>query len=81
MDITSVTFAGLMTLGFVNVVTFYKPELDSKVKFFISFLFALAVLFIPSELGNMLLDKMKEAIEIALAASGTYKLLTKAGGN
>lgn len=80
MDFTSITFAGLMTLGFVNVVTFFQPDIDSKIKFFISFLFALAVLFVPVELGNMLLDKMKQAIEIALVTSGGYKIAQKAGG-
>ena len=80
MDISTMTFAGLMTLGFVNVITFFEPDLDSKIKFFISFLFAFTVLFIPADLGVMLLNKMKEAIEIALTASGAYKVAMKAGG-
>jgi hypothetical protein len=80
MDFTSMTFAGLATLGIVNVIGFFKPDLDSKVKFAISIGAALAFLFVPADVGNMLANKIKEAIEIAFAVSGTYKLATKVGG-
>lgn len=80
MDFTSMTFAGLATLGIVNVITFWKPGLDSKVKFAISICAALAFLFVPADIGNMLANKIKEAIEIAFAVSGTYKLATRIGG-
>lgn len=80
MDFTSMTFAGLATLGLVNVIGFWKPNLDSKVKFTISILAALAFLFVPADLGSMLADKIRQAIEIALAVSGTYKLAQKVGG-
>jgi uncharacterized membrane protein (DUF485 family) len=80
MDLGSLTFIGLMTLGFVNVVSFYKPNLDSKIKFTLSLVFAFALTFVPVEFANVVLDKAKQAIEVALAASGTYKLAQKAGG-
>lgn len=81
MDLTSLTFVGLVTIGVVNVISFFKPELDSKVKFAISVVTAFIVTFIPAELGNIILEKAKIAIEVAFAASGGYKLFTKAGGN
>ncbi len=81
MDIGSLTLAGLAAIGVVNVVTFFKADLDSRIKFAISFVAALAVLFIPAELGSMILDKSKEALTVAFAASGAYKVATKAGGN
>jgi hypothetical protein len=80
MDISSLTLAGLVAIGAVNAISFFKADLDSKIKFAISFVVAFAVLFVPVELGSMLLQKAKEALEIALAASGTYKLAQKVGG-
>lgn len=73
MDFETMTFAGLAALGIVNVITFYYPLLDSKIKFFLSFLAAFLVLFVPAELGNQIADKIKEALTLAFAASGFYK--------
>ena len=75
------TLAGLVAIGAVNVLTMWKPDMDSKVKFLISFIVAFLVLFVPPDLGNILLDKAKEAIIIALSASGVYKLTQKIGGD
>lgn len=80
MNLADLTFVGLMTLGFVNVLTFYKPNLDSKVKFGASVVVAFVLTFVPVELGNVILEKAKVSLETALAASGAYKLATKAGG-
>lgn len=80
MNFEGMTFIGLMTIGFVNVVTFYKPNLDSKMKVYISVVFAFALTFVPVNIGVLVLDKMKLAIEIALMASGGYKIAQKAGG-
>ena len=81
MDILNLGFVGLMTVGFVNVITLWKPDLDSRIKFGASILVAFGLLFVPMDLSNMLADKIKTAVEIALAATGTYKLATKIGGN
>ena len=81
MEFGSLTLAGLIAIGTVNVISFFKTDLDSKIKFAISFVVAFAVLFVPFEVGNVILQKIKDALEIALAASGTYKLATKVGGN
>lgn len=81
MDISNMTFAGLATAGIVNVVTFFKPNLNSKTKFALSILAAFALTFVPKEMGVELYDKLKTAIEIAFAVSGTYKIATKFGGN
>ncbi len=81
MDLTNATLVGLVTLGFVNVLSIYKPELDSRAKFAASIAVAFAVLFVPAEIGNLLLDKIKTALEVAFAVSGTYKLAQKIGGD
>ena len=80
MDFSNMTFVGLATLGTVNVIGFFYPKLDSKVKFGLSIAAALLFAFGPAELGNLLFDKVKLAIEVALAVSGSYKLATKVGG-
>jgi hypothetical protein len=80
MDLQSITLAGLFVIGVVNVVTFFKPILDSRVKFAISFVAAFVALLIPADLGAYFLNIAKQAIETAFIASGGYKLLTKAGG-
>lgn len=81
MDFSNLTFVGLMTLGAVNVLTFFKPAMDSKVKFGLSVAFAFALGFVPVELGNTIFEKAKVALEVAFAASGAYKVASKAGGN
>jgi len=80
MDLSSMTFIGLVTVGVVNVVTFFKPNLDSKVKFAIALVAAFVLTFVPADLGVLILDKLKIAIEVALASSGAYKLAMKVGG-
>lgn len=80
MDIQTTSLAGLVAIGVVNVITMFKSDLDSRIKFGISLVVAFAVLFVPQELGNMILEKLRLAIEVAFAASGLYKLASKAGG-
>jgi hypothetical protein len=80
MELFELALPGLVALGVVNVISFFKPDMDSRIKFAVSFVVALAVLFVPEDLGFMLADKIKEALTIAFAASGIYKLATKAGG-
>jgi len=72
---------GTMTIGFVNIVLFFKPDLDSKIKILLAFLFAFAWGYVPATIAVDLLNRLKIAIEIALSSSGIYKLVTKAGGN
>lgn len=80
VDLQNITFVGLMTVGFVNVLTFFLPNLNSKIKFGISVPVAFLLTFVPNELGNIILDHAKVALEIALTSSGLYKLTQKVGG-
>lgn len=81
MDLQSLTLAGLAAVGIVNVVSFFRPTLDSKVKFALSFASAfLVIALVPVDLGNIILEHAKEALVIAFAMSGTYKIASKAGG-
>lgn len=80
MDLTNIGFVALMTIGFVNVLSFWKPTMDSKVKIGVSIAFAFVLTFIPADMGNLIANKLKEAIEIALLATGGYKVAQKVGG-
>ena len=66
---------------FVNVLLFFKPDLNSKMKIVAAFIFAFAWSYVPAVITIDLLNRLKIAIEIALSSSGIYKLVTKAGGN
>lgn len=74
------TLAGLVAIGAVNVLTFFKPGLDSRIKFTASLVAAFAVTFIPTDLGAVILNHLKDALTVAFAASGAYKIASKAGG-
>ena len=80
MDLQTITLSGLVAIGVVNVISFFKPGIDSKIKFAASLAAAFAVTFIPVEVGNTILQHLKDAITVAFAASGAYKIAQKAGG-
>lgn len=80
MDYSELTLAGLITVGMVNVISIYKPNIDSKTKFILSVITAFVISFIPESIGLVILDKAKTALEVALFASGTYKIAQKVGG-
>lgn len=73
-DWANAGFIGLATIGFVNVLLMWKPTLSPKARFFSGVAFAFAATFVPAELGNLILDKLKLAVSVGLASSGTYKL-------
>lgn len=80
MDLTGVTLAGLAAVGVVNVITFFKPDLSSQIKFALSFVSAFLIIsLVPADLGNIILEYAKQALVIAFAMSGTYKIATKVG--
>lgn len=81
LNLGNATLVGLAIIGVVNVVSFFYPKLGSKEKFAISVAVALAVGFIPADLGTQILNHIKDALIASFAVSGAYKLSTKMGGN
>lgn len=81
MDIGNLTLTALFAVGAVNIILLFKPEIDSKWKFAISFVAAFIAYFIPADLGSIILNAAKEAIAAAVVGSGIYKIATKTGGN
>ena len=80
MDFGSLTLTALFAVGAANVVLLFKPDVDSRIKFGISFVAAFIAFFIPADLGSIILNAAKEAIAAAIIGSGVYKVATKAGG-
>lgn len=80
INVNDITLTGLAVIGVVNVVTFYRPQTSSKTKFVLSIVVAFLISFIPADLGNIILTRALDAIKLAFAASGSYKLFSKAGG-
>lgn len=80
MDFAGQAFVGLTTIGFINVLGFFYPQLNPKIKIATSAVFAFIMLFVPAEIGNIIFDRARIAIEIALASSGGYKIAQKIGG-
>lgn len=80
-NFSDLTFIGLISLGVVNVLSFFYPKLDSRIKFGASVVVAFAMTFVPVDIGILIVDKAKVALEVAFAASGGYRLAQKAGGN
>ena len=80
MELSEITFLGLMSVGFVNVLGFLVPNLKSEIKFALSFIFAFALTFVPADMASHITQKAVQALEVALTASGAYKLAQKAGG-
>lgn len=81
MDIVNLSLTGLVVLGVVNVLTMLRPNASSFVKFAISLVVAFGITFIPATLANELTNHLKEAVAVAFAVSGGYKLAQKAGGS
>lgn len=80
MDIQSLTFLGLVGFGTVTVISFFKPDMDSRIKFALCVLAVFIATFIPVDLGNIILNKVKMSLEVAIAFAGAYKFAAKISG-
>lgn len=81
MDFESMTLTALFAVGAANVYMMFFPTGDSRIKYIVSFVAALVAYFIPTDLGNVLLNAIIAAISAATIGSGVYKVAQKAGGN
>lgn len=81
VDWQTITFTGLATIGFVNGLTMWKPRMDSRAKYFWSVIFAITASFVPADVGHWIVNKVKDGVEVALMASGAYKMAQKVSGN
>ena len=72
MDIQSMSFVALITFGAVSAVNYWK-KLDSQMNLMLSVVIAIALSFVPADLGNLIANKIKEAVAIAIGLNGLYQ--------
>lgn len=72
VDVASMGFLALATFGSVSAVNFWK-KLDTKQNFLLSVAFAFAFTFVPENLGNVFLNKFRDAYAIATFLNGLYQ--------
>ena len=65
-----------LTFGAVSAVNIFYKHLESKWNLALSFAFALVFAFIPVDLGNVILTKIKDAFQVAIALNGSYQFLS-----
>lgn len=84
LDLTTVGFVALMSFGIVAIINF-KWKLTSMQNFWLSVGCAFLLGFVPADFGNMILNRIKDAISIGLSLTGAYKALQgvakKVGGS
>lgn len=80
MDLGTIGLVGVMAIGAVNIVSFFKPNMDSRIKVAISFVVALLTSLIPADIQSVVLEKISIAVAATLASSGGYKIAQKMGG-
>lgn len=75
-------FISLFNLGFVPFATFgavaafnFWKKLDSKQNFLLSVGFAIAFSFVPADWGNVILNKVKDGVSVAVVLNGAYQFL------
>lgn len=74
IDITTAGFILLSTFGAVSAVNFWKKQ-TTQWNFILSVLFAFLFGFVPADLGNLIANKIKDAIAIAVTLNGAYQFI------
>ncbi len=74
IDIASAGFVLLATFGAVSAVNFWKKQ-TSQMNFILSVVFAIVFSFVPPDLGNVIVNKVRDAVAIALSLNGAYQFL------
>lgn len=74
LDLTTIGFVALISFGIVAIINF-KWKLTSMQNFWLSVGCAFLLGFVPTDLGNMILTRLKDAIAIGLSLNGAYKAL------
>lgn len=74
IDIASIGFVALATFGTVSAINFFKP-MNSKANFLLSLVFAIIYGFVPADLGNIVVNKVRDAYAVAVVLNGAYQFL------
>ena len=72
---------GVVAFGAVGVISHFKKDLTTEMKLGLLFVTAFLVGFVPADLGDVLFNRVKEAVGIALGIHATWTVAKKVGGN
>lgn len=72
VDLVQLGFTGLMSFGSVGAVGFFRNNLTAGQKFGLFFVFAFVYGFVPADLGNVLFERIKEALAVATTGTALY---------
>lgn len=75
-DVTQLGYVAFITFGLVWFISILYP-LDSKQKFIGSVVIAVLVSFVPANLGNEIMNRIKDGFGIATALAGIYQFSAK----
>lgn len=78
VNIAEASFVLLATFGSVSLVNVVvkkrtSKELDSEAKIFLSILLAFLFGFVPADLGNVIANRIKEAVVVGVSLNGAYQ--------
>lgn len=76
VDVATMTLTGLITFGTVWALSLFV-KMDSKIKFLVSIVVALVAGFIPVELGNDILNRVRDAYAVAATVAGGYQAVSR----
>jgi hypothetical protein len=74
LDIQNIGFVAMFSFGSVAAINF-KWKLSSGYNFLLCVAFAIAFGFVPADLGNVILNKVRDGIAIAVSLNGVYQAL------
>lgn len=76
IDLSAMSYVAVLTFGAVSAVNILWKKLESQHNLILSFVFALIFAFIPSDLGNILLNRIRDAVAVAIGLNGAYQFLS-----
>ena len=80
MDIFQLGFVALASFGSVAAVSFVKNDLTAAQKFVLLVGFAFVYGFVPADLGNVLAERVRDAVAAATAITAANVGLNKFSG-
>jgi hypothetical protein len=80
VNLVQLGFVGLMAFGSVGAVTFFYKTLTAGQKFLLLAAFAFVYGFVPADFGNVIAERVKEAIAVATSITALYTGIKSVGG-
>lgn len=76
MNVLEMGFIAIATFGSVSALNYFWKNATTQRNFLMSLLFAFAFSFVPADMGNIIANKVKDAVAVAVALNGLYQMLS-----